>query len=63
MTKKPKPKKDEKTGKWVKNNRKSKAALNRSMLGVGWHQFEEFITYKANRAGKAVFKVSAHYTS
>lgn len=47
MTKSPKAKKDEKTGKWKNNRRKSKAGLNRSILDRGWHLFEKFITYKA----------------
>jgi putative transposase len=62
MTKKPKPKKDE-SGKWTKNNRKSKAGLNRSILDKGWHQLEQFLQYKTVRAGKALFKVPAHHTS
>lgn len=63
MTKRSKPKKDEKTGKWLKNKRKSKSGLNRSILDKGWNQFENYIKYKAYRAGKAVFKVPAHHTS
>jgi putative transposase len=63
MTKKPKAKKDEATGKWAKNNKKSKAGLNRSILDKGWHQMELFLQYKACRAGKALFKVPAHHTS
>ena len=62
MTKKPKAIKDE-SGKWKKNQRKAKAGLNRSILDIGWGQFEIFIKYKAYRAGIAVFKVSAHFTS
>ena len=62
MTKKPKAKKDE-NGKWKKNNRKSKAGLNKSILDKGWHLIECFLKYKAYRAGKALFKIAAHYTS
>ena len=62
MTKKPKVKKDE-SGKWKKNNRKSKAGLNRSILDKGWHQLECYIKYKAKRVGKVVFKVPANHTS
>ena len=62
MSKKPKAKKD-KNGKWKKNNRKSKAGLNKAILDKGWHLFENFVKYKAYRAGKALFKVSAFYTS
>jgi putative transposase len=62
MSKKPKAKKD-KTGKWQKNNRKSKAGLNKSILDKGWYLLECFLKYKAYRAKKALFKISAHYTS
>ena len=51
MTKKPKTK------------RRAKAGLNRSILDKGWHQLETFLEYKASEAGKALFKVSAYYTS
>ena len=63
MTKKPEAKKDEKTQKWLPNKRKSKAALNRAILDKNWHQVVTFVKYKAYRVRKAVFKVSAHYTS
>ena len=63
MTGKPEAKKDEKTGKWVPNNRKRKAGLNRSILDKGWCRMEQFIRYKAIKAGKAFFKVPAHHTS
>ena len=63
MTRAPRPKKDEKNGQWLKNNAKNKAGLNRSILDKGWHQLEIFLAYKSFRAGKALFKVPAHYTS
>lgn len=63
MTAAPRPKKDDKTGRYLKNKRRQKAGLNRSILNQGWHQFEFFLGYKAYRAGKALFKVPAHYTS
>ena len=63
MTQRPLPKKDGKTGKWLKNQRKAKAGLNSSILDKNWHQFELFIRYKSHRAGKALFKVAAHHTS
>ena len=43
MTKKPKAKKYEKTGKWKKNNRKAKKGLNRSILDKGWYLLESFL--------------------
>ena len=62
MTKKPKAKKA-KNGKWLKNNKKNKAGLNKSILDKGWHLFENFLKYKTYRAGKALFKIPAAYTS
>lgn len=63
MTAAPKPKKDEKTGRYVKNQRRQKAGLNRSILNQGWYQLEFYLGYKAHRAGKALFKIPAQYTS
>ena len=63
MTRKPKAVKDERTNKWKRNGRRAKAGLNRSILDKGWHQVEAFVKYKAKKAGKAVFKVSAYQTS
>lgn len=62
MTRKPKPKPNE-SGGWDKNNAKAKAGLNRSILDKGWHQFEIFLAYKSQNAGKAFFKVDAKHTS
>ena len=63
MTGKPKAKQDPTTKKWLKNNRASKASLNKAILDKGWYQIELFLKYKSHRAGKAFYKVSAHYTS
>ena len=63
MTRKPQPKKDEKTNTYKPNGRKAKAGLNKAILDSGWYQLELFVYYKAKRAGKAVFKIPAHYTS
>jgi putative transposase len=62
MTRKPKPKQDEQ-GKYLPNQAKAKAGLNKSILNAGWHYLESFTKYKANQADKAFFKVSAAYTS
>ncbi len=62
MTKRAKAKTDE-AGKWLKNGGSAKSGLNKAILDKGWHKFEEFLKYKANRAGKAWFKVPAHHTS
>ena len=63
MTKKSKPKKDEKTGKYLPNNRRAKGKLNKSILGSCWFSIEYCLSYKAYRKGKVVFKVSARFTS
>jgi putative transposase len=62
MTKKPKAKIDE-AGRFIPNQSKAKAGLNKSILDKGWHQLETFTKYKAANAGKAVFKIPAPYTS
>lgn len=62
MTRKPKAKQNEQ-GRYVSNKAKQKAGLNKSILNVGWHIIETYTKYKAYQAGKAVFKISAPYTS
>ena len=62
MTKAAKPKQDA-NGKYISNHAKQKSGLNRAILDKGWHQLEMFTRYKAQFAGKAVFKVPAQYTS
>lgn len=44
-------------------NVSAKSGLNREILKVGWHQIETFLTYKAIKNGKIVFKVSPQHTS
>jgi putative transposase len=44
-------------------NVKQKSGLNRAILDQGWHILESFTKYKAFRANKAFFKISATYTS
>jgi putative transposase len=62
MTKKPKAKQNA-AGVFMPNQASAKAGLNKSILDKGWHQFEIFTKYKAAKAGKAVFKIPAPYTS
>ncbi len=50
-------------GHWEKNGAKAKAGLNKAILDKGWHLLELFTKYKALRANKAFFKISASYTS
>lgn len=42
---------------------RQKAGLNRSILEIGWFQFEQFITYKVAASGGEVRKVNPAYTS
>lgn len=42
---------------------RQKAGLNRSILEVGWHQFETFLTYKLLAAGGELRKVDPRHTS
>ena len=62
MTKRPKPKKDEK-GQWTRNGARAKAGLSRSILASAWGQIETFTKYKALRAGKILIKVAPQYSS
>lgn len=63
MTKKPKPKRCEKTGKFLYNGASRKAGLNKAILHAGWFRIGQFISYKAAKVNKAVFKVPTHHTS
>ena len=62
MTRRSKKKQDD-NGRYLPNKAKQKSGLNKSILDKGWHKVESFITYKAHRSGKAVFKIRAAYTS
>jgi putative transposase len=62
MTRKPKAKQDE-NGKWLRNNARAKAGLNKSILDKNWHLLEAFTKYKAKNEGKVVFKVAPNHTS
>ncbi len=63
MTKKPKAKKNPKTGLWEKNGARCKAGLNRKILQVGWHKLESQLFYKSRRNGCLVVKISPHFSS
>jgi len=62
MTKRAKGVQDPK-GRWLANKAAQKSGLNRAILEQGWYIFESYLTYKAAKAGKVVFKVSPQYTS
>jgi len=63
ITRRPKPKRDDKTGEYLPNGATAKAGLNKSILDAGWYQFQQYCTYKAESAGRAVLFVSPNYTS
>lgn len=51
LSKRPKPKQDEETGKHLPNGASAKSGLNKSILDAGWSQFITFCQYKAEYAG------------
>jgi len=63
MIRRPKPKQDEETGKYLSNGASTKAGLNKSIADAGWSRFFEFLRYKAERLCKQVVSVPPHYTS
>ncbi len=62
MTKRAKAKQDE-NGKWLRNNRKAKSGLNKSILSSCWGLIHQFLKYKAERRNKLILEVSAAYSS
>ncbi len=63
MSRRPKPKQDEETGKYLPNNASAKAGLNKSILDAGWGRFFQILRYKAEALCKSVVAVSPRYTS
>lgn len=63
MTRRPKPKQDPVTGKWLRNGAAAKAGLNKAILASAWGQTKVFLQYKARRSGKAAIEVPAFYSS
>ena len=63
MTRRPKPKLDDKTGEYLPNGAAAKAGLNKSILDAGWSQFQHYCIYKAESAGRTVLFVDPRYTS
>ena len=63
ITKRPKPKRDGTTGKYLPSGASAKAGLNTSILDAGWYQFQQYCTYKAEEAGRSALFVSPYATS
>lgn len=63
MTKRPAPKQDELTGKYLPNGAARKSGLNKSILNVGIGRILNFVAYKAKENNKVLLKVSAKNSS
>jgi len=63
MTKRAAPVAGPAPGRWLANGRRAKSGLNKALLGVGLNRLETYLTYKAKRQNKPVFKVNPMNTS
>ena len=63
MSKRPRPKQDEASGKYLPNGASAKAGLNKSILDAGWGMFQQICKNKAECAGSRMLFVSPKYTS
>lgn len=63
MTRKPKARFDQATGKWLANGARAKAGLNRAILASCWGSIHRYLDYKAARRNKLVGLVPAAHTS
>ncbi len=63
MTKRCKPKYDEKQGRFLKNGQSAKRALNRLIADAGWYSLTQKIEYMAAKSGKIVLRVNPRQTS
>jgi len=62
MVRRPRPRKAE-DGTYEPNGAAAKAGLNRSIADGGWGQLLQFLTYKAEDAGRQVIAVDPRYSS
>lgn len=63
MKKRCKPKKDEKTGKYLKNGQKAKSKLNKAISDASWYSLRQKIKHQSDKQGKLHVVVSPHHTS
>lgn len=63
MVRRPKPKQDPVTGKWLPNGARAKAGLNRAILISCWGAIAKQVQYKAHRNSALVLSVPAAYSS
>ena len=62
MTRTPQPKQDT-NGRYLPNQRRAKAGLNRELLAKGLGKTIDFLEYKARQLGKCIVKVSPKHSS
>ena len=63
MIKRCKPKRDENTGRFLKNGQSAKRALNRLIADASWYSLTQKIEYMAAKSGKIVLRVNPRHTS
>lgn len=63
LIRRPKPKRDETTGEYLRNGAAAKAGLNKSMQDAGWAMFTQMVCAKAEWAGRTIVFVNPSYTS
>ena len=63
MTRRPKTKQDEETGRFLPNGAAAKAGLNKSILDACWGEFFHILRYKAKALCKVVVAVPPRFTS
>jgi len=63
MVRRPKPKQNELTGRYLPNGASAKSGLNKSIHDAGWGGFIHMVIYKAKRAGRDVRLVPPKNTS
>jgi len=63
MSRRPKPKKCEDTGKWLVNGASAKTGLNKALLGANLGQIRQFTRYKLAEQSKLMILVAPHYSS
>ncbi|MFB2970566.1 RNA-guided endonuclease InsQ/TnpB family protein [Aerosakkonema sp. BLCC-F183] len=63
MVKRCKPKRCEKTGRFLSNGQSAKRGLNRAILDAAWGEFISKIEYVAAKSGKILLKINPKHTS
>jgi putative transposase len=63
MVKRPKPRRDEATGRYLPNGASSKAGLNTSIADAAWSAFFAALLSKVEETGRTMIKVPPAYTT